>query len=339
MAAIAIQHTSVVGGLNPTWSAAAPAGDSFGPNTGVQTLLARNQGAVPVILSVVAVTACNQGSLHPLAFTIPASGVAPVLLGTFLSQIYNDGSGNVSFTYSTTVQPPPGAMTAALLPSLGLGVGAYRYQVTFVNGAGETTGGTEISVTTGTGNQAVSLSGIPIGAGGTTQRRLWRTSVGGAATTEKLLATIGDNTTTVYQDTLPDTALGAAIPVTNTAAVAPPGAAVVASGAAGTPNGAYRCQVTFVNAGGETTGGVEFTITVASLQIAWSAIPVGPTGTTARKLYRTSAAGASGTEKLVTTLADNTTTTFTDNVADGSLGAAITVTNAANVVQVAVTAA
>lgn len=337
MAAIPIQHTSVAGGLSPTWSAAAAAGDSFGSNTGAQTLLARNQGVTPIILTVPAVTVCSQGLLHPLAFTIPAGGLAPMLLGTFLPQIYNDGSGNVNFTYSTTVQPAPGAMTAALLTSLGLGIGVYRYAVTFVNGSGETTGGTEISVTTVAGSQAVSLAGIPIGPAGTTQRRLWRTSVGGATATEKLLATLADNTTTVYQDTLPDSALGANIPTSNTAGVPAPGAATLAAGAAGSPNGAYKAQVTFVNAAGETTGGVEFTISVTNTHIAWSAIPLGPSGTTARKLYRTAAAGASGTEKLVTTIADNTTTTFDDNVVDGSLGVAIPATNGANVVQVAVT--
>lgn len=120
--------------------------------------------------------------------------------------------------------------------------------------------------------------------------------------------------------------------------LAAPGAPTVASGAAGTPNGTYRCQVTFVNAGGETIGGTEATVTVTNQQIAWSAIPTGPTSTTARKLYRTAAGGAAGTEKLVTTISDNTTTTFTDNVADGSLGAAVPTSNTAGILQVAVTA-
>lgn len=319
MAVLTVQHSSTAAaGLNPTYSTSAPGGDSY-VNTGAQTVLLRNQGTTPVTVTVV------------------AAG-ATLLLGPFSIAFYNDGGGSVQLTYSSTVLAPPGAMATALVASLGLGIGTYRYQVTIVNGSGETTGGTEITVITTAGNQAVSLSGIPLGAGGTTQRRLWRTSVGGASTTEKLLATIADNTTTTYQDTLPDSALGAAIPVSNTAGVPPPGAATLAAGAAGSPNGAYKGQVTFTNANGETTGGVEATITVTSTHIAWSNIPIGPTGTTGRKLYRTAAAGASGTEKLVTTIADNTTTTFDDNVADGSLGAAIVVTNTANVVQVAVTA-
>jgi hypothetical protein len=154
-----------------------------------------------------------------------------------------------------------------------------------------------------------------------------------------------------------------------------PAAAVVASGAGGVPNGTYRCQVTFLNASGETSGSAEAIVTVASQQISWSAIPIGPAGTTGRNLYRigvlasdsaklTESAtisvgpvipaadpsklseGASiaqtsalGQTRLVTALADNTTTTFTDNVADSALGVGIPTANTANVVTVAVTAA
>lgn len=334
MAVLTIQHTST--GLNPTYGAAAAAGDSF-VNTGAQTLLVRNQAVVPVTVTIAAQTVCNQGSLHPLPYVVPAS--TTMLLGPFPIGFYNDTGGSVQIAYSSPVQSPPGAPAVALTTGLGMGVGTYRYQVTFVNGSGETTGGTEVTVVTTTGLQAVNLSGIPLGPGGTTQRRIWRTSVGGASASEKLVATIADNTTTVLADTLADASLGASIPTSNTAGVPAPGAAALAAGAGGSPNGAYRCQVTFVNAAGETTGGPEFTITVTSTHISWSAVPLGPTGTTARKLYRTAAAGATGTEKLVTTLADNTTTTFDDNVADGSLGAAILTTSTANIVQVAATAA
>jgi hypothetical protein len=52
---------------------------------------------------------------------------------------------------------------------------------------------------------------------------------------------------------------------------------------------------------------------------ALSAIPVGPSGTTSRKLYRTTAGGAQ--LLLLATLADNTTTTYTDSTPDASLGA------------------
>lgn len=51
-------------------------------------------------------------------------------------------------------------------------------------------------------------------------------------------------------------------------------------------------------------------------------IPVGPAGTTSRKLYRTELGGS--TYKLQSTIADNTTTSVLDNTADGSLGATYT---------------
>ena len=110
-------------------------------------------------------------------------------------------------------------------------------------------------------------------------------------------------------------------------ALVAPTAPTVVAGSAGTPNGVYKVQVTFLNAMGETVGGTEATVTVTNQQIAWSAIPLGAAGTTARRLYRTAAGGATGSEKLVTTLNDNTTTTFTDNVADSALGNAIPTVN------------
>lgn len=55
-------------------------------------------------------------------------------------------------------------------------------------------------------------------------------------------------------------------------------------------------------------------------KVTLTAIPTGPTGTTARKIYRT-VAGNTGNFKFVATISDNFTTTFIDNVADASLGA------------------
>jgi hypothetical protein len=54
--------------------------------------------------------------------------------------------------------------------------------------------------------------------------------------------------------------------------------------------------------------------------MALTAIATGPAGTTSRKIYRTIVGGAA--YKALTTVHDNTTTTFTDNVPDTSLGAA-----------------
>jgi hypothetical protein len=59
--------------------------------------------------------------------------------------------------------------------------------------------------------------------------------------------------------------------------------------------------------------------TTTANQVSLSSIPLGPTGTTQRWLYRT-VAGGSQLKKL-TTIADNTTTVYTDSTADASLGA------------------
>ena len=86
----------------------------------------------------------------------------------------------------------PGAATLAAASGAGLGIGAYLYQISFQSVSGETTGGTEASVTTTSGNQQVSLTAIPTGPTGTTKRRIYRAAVGGASGTEKLVATLND---------------------------------------------------------------------------------------------------------------------------------------------------
>ena len=101
--------------------------------------------------------------------------------------------------------------------------------------------------------------------------------------------------------------------------VAPSGAA---DAAAGTPSGAYTLKVTYVNQDDVESNPSEAseTVSVANKKIAWT-IPVdSSTGhtTVKRRLYRT-AAGAS-VYKFLAEIADNTTTAYLDNIADGSLG-------------------
>jgi hypothetical protein len=96
---------------------------------------------------------------------------------------------------------------------------------------------------------------------------------------------------------------------------------VTAEGAAGNLNGAYTYVITFVTADGETEGGLaSASRTVSSKKIELSQIPTSPLrSVTSRKIYRTAAGGVQ--HKLVATLSDNLTTTYSDNIADGSLGA------------------
>lgn len=60
-------------------------------------------------------------------------------------------------------------------------------------------------------------------------------------------------------------------------------------------------------------------------QVSLSTIPIGPTGTTGRKIQRTAVDGSQ--LKLQSTIANNTATTATDSTADGSLGADAPTTN------------
>jgi hypothetical protein len=106
--------------------------------------------------------------------------------------------------------------------------------------------------------------------------------------------------------------------------VAVPGAATVATGAAGSLTGTYTYAVTFTTALGETgLGTASGSVSPSSQQVSITNIPLGntstPDGVTGRKIYRTKAGGT--TYFLLTTIADNTTTTYTDNTVDGSLGA------------------
>lgn len=94
--------------------------------------------------------------------------------------------------------------------------------------------------------------------------------------------------------------------------------------------GAHRYRVTFVTADGETEGGtVSSAVTVADAavngKVELTAIPLGGSLVTSRKIYRTAAGGS--TYLLLATLADNTTTAYTDNIVDASLGAGAPSTN------------
>jgi hypothetical protein len=122
--------------------------------------------------------------------------------------------------------------------------------------------------------------------------------------------------------------------------ISPPSAPTVAVNAAsGNLNGAYKYAVAFVTGywkgqvgtgtlqvQGNTGGGAtSITVSPASQKVDITNIPIGPTGTVARVIYRTKANGS--TFYFLTQINDNTTTTFTDNVADTALGAQMPSTN------------
>jgi uncharacterized phiE125 gp8 family phage protein len=89
-------------------------------------------------------------------------------------------------------------------------------------------------------------------------------------------------------------------------------------------NGTHRYLATFVTADGETDAGtacaaVTVTDKTVNGKIELTAIPIGGSAVTSRKIYRQF--NSTGTFKLQSTIANNTATTLTDNTANASLGA------------------
>jgi hypothetical protein len=200
----------------------------------------------------------------------------------------------------------------------------------------------------------VNVSNIPTSAGAVTARKLYRQS-GGAGL--RLVATLSGNSTTTYTDTTPNASLGAAAPGTNTATAQTVHLSSIPTGPTGvTGRALYRRSggqglrwVTTISGNSTTTytdtmpnaslgGAPQGTSTATLQQMPLTAIPLGNSLVTARKLYRTPANTGGGTLKLVATLADNTTTTFTDTVPDASLGAAALTVSTAQAAQVQLSA-
>lgn len=91
-----------------------------------------------------------------------------------------------------------------------------------------------------------------------------------------------------------------------------------AAAVAGNLSGAYEYQVSFTTAAGETlVGDTSTPVEPTNQQVDLTNIPIGGAGTLYRKIYRR----RNGIDpyKLVTVIADNTTTIYTDNIAEGSL--------------------
>jgi hypothetical protein len=106
---------------------------------------------------------------------------------------------------------------------------------------------------------------------------------------------------------------------------APSAPTVAVNATSGNLNSTYYYTVAFVSANGQTAyGTVSSAVSPASQQVNLTNIPTGTSGVvTARKIYRTKAGGSTaGPFYLVATIADDTTTSYTDNIADASLGAA-----------------
>jgi len=96
------------------------------------------------------------------------------------------------------------------------------------------------------------------------------------------------------------------------------------TGGAGNPNGAYQYKIGYMNSqsvfGNPSSASTTFV--VASTKVELNSLPVAPQshGVASRRIYRTVTSGS--TFFTLATINDNTTTTYSDDVADASLGAA-----------------
>jgi hypothetical protein len=100
--------------------------------------------------------------------------------------------------------------------------------------------------------------------------------------------------------------------------------AVTGGTAGGNLNGTYSYKVAYVNsyaAVGDLSSGA-VTVTAANEDVVLTSLPVAPQsfGVAQRYIYRTDNGGS--TYKYIDTVADNTTTTYNDNIASASAGAA-----------------
>lgn len=94
------------------------------------------------------------------------------------------------------------------LGAAGILTGAYKYKMTWVynNNPGSESSASSPSSVVNPAAQQVNLSNIAVGGTGCTSRNLYRTQAGGSL--YYFLATINDNTTTVYVDNVADAAQG-----------------------------------------------------------------------------------------------------------------------------------
>lgn len=140
---------------------------------------------------------------------------------TITAQVYDRTAsyGGVSYTVPKTkimgAQAPTVAPTAGA-PTAGGNVpnGAHTYKITFVYyGSEESNGGPASGVqTAGAGNNTIPLTAIQVGGYGVTSRKIYRDNNDGVWVH---LATLSDNTTTVYTDTLAVGATPTPIPTDN----------------------------------------------------------------------------------------------------------------------------
>jgi hypothetical protein len=198
----------------------------------------------------------------------------------------------------------------------------------------------------------VVLSNIYPGGPATTARRIYRTQPGQPPGTFYLLATINNNTATSYTDTTPNVSAGQNPPGTDTTGARTIQVSGIATGPAGTtgrnlyrtPANSSTLKLLGTIANNSTTSLTD-TLDDSALgatapsgatlnTVNLSGIALGGPMVLQRKLYRRF--NGAGPFKLVTTIGNNTSTTYQDTASNAALGAAAPTTNTAAAGQVAV---
>lgn len=110
----------------------------------------------------------------------------------------------------------------------------------------------------------------------------------------------------------------------------PPIPPTLTTGSAGNLNGTYYYIIVLITGWQENNGNFRVNgfcpssestvISVTNSQVNLTGIPTGKQGTIGRAIYRTKAGGASGSEQFAGIIWDNTTTSWTDNIADTAIG-------------------
>ena len=125
--------------------------------------------------------------------------------------------------FQETTQPGlgvPSAPVAVPVGVSGLLSGSYLYRLTFLGIGGESAAGAPSTVTAQANGQ-IALT-LPLGPDPYCRgRRLYRTPAGGADGAQLLVATIANNVSTTFLDDIPDSRLGAALPVGDSTAGVP----------------------------------------------------------------------------------------------------------------------
>ncbi len=201
-------------GPNATFS-----GSSFGfPNVNIGRLSFSSTSATVPVAGIISISNGNPlvfGNASMESMRITNGGNVGIAIGapTIASL---EVPGSLSFD----ALPRPPSVTANNLTAGGaVTVGTHSWVVTFVNAVGETIAGpTSLVRNASSSNRTEPITNIALGPIGTTARKIYRT-VAGDTGNYLFVATINDNTTTTFSDTIADGSLGAAAPTTNTTAL------------------------------------------------------------------------------------------------------------------------